>query len=34
MRRIEKERMFDNLSQENGISREEYYLAYKKVKTH
>ena len=32
MRRSDKERMFDNLSQENGISREEYHEAYKRVK--
>lgn len=32
MRRRDKERMFDNFSQESGISREDYYLAYKKVK--
>lgn len=32
MRRSDKERMFDNLSQESGISREEYHAAYKRVK--
>jgi hypothetical protein len=32
MRRSDKERMFDNLSQESGISREEYHVAYKRVK--
>lgn len=32
MRRSDKERMFDNLSQESGISSEEYHVAYKRVK--
>lgn len=32
MRRRDRERMFENLHQESGISNEEYYLAYKRVK--
>ncbi len=32
MIRIEKQRMFEKLQDETGISNEEYYLAYKRVK--
>ncbi|MEI7510522.1 MAG: 2TM domain-containing protein [Flavobacterium sp.] len=32
MKRHERERMFENLNRESGITNEEYYLAYKRVK--
>ncbi|MGV1011685.1 MAG: 2TM domain-containing protein [Flavobacterium sp.] len=32
MRRLEKDFMFEKLQKETGISSEEYYIAYKKVK--
>ena len=32
MKRRDRERMFENLQQESGISNQEYYMAYKRVK--
>lgn len=32
MRRIEKQQMFEKFQNETGVSSEEYYLAYKRVK--
>ncbi len=32
MKRIDRERMFDSLNKEAGITNEEYYMAYKRVK--
>ncbi len=32
MKRIDRERMFDSLNKETGITNEEYYMAYKRVK--
>ncbi|WP_395066956.1 2TM domain-containing protein [Flavobacterium sp.] len=32
MRRIEKQRMFEKFQNETGVSTEEYYIAYKRVK--
>jgi len=32
MKRIEKQRLFEKIQSETGISNEEYYLAYKRVK--
>lgn len=32
MKRRERERMFENLHNETGVSSEEYYMAYKRVK--
>ncbi|RAR70103.1 2TM domain-containing protein [Flavobacterium aciduliphilum] len=32
MKRIERQRMFEKLHQESGVSNEEYFIAYKRVK--